>query len=209
MADEDEARLLEWQDLLDETNYYELLGVLEIADELAIRQAFHEFALAFHPDGHLDRGPEILATARRVFQRGVEAYRVLANPELRARYDLELAKGRLRLASEAGLPPEPGRASKAGQGTQTVGLAAAGGESATGHSPGRAPGGSPVQSLDELCRSAAARLAARHADELISQGDLRGAKRELQMALYHDGGDNPALADRLDALEVALFAMGE
>jgi curved DNA-binding protein CbpA len=203
MADEDEARLLEWQDLLDETNYYELLGVLEIADELAIRQAFHEFALAFHPDGHLDRGPEILATARRVFQRGVEAYRVLANPELRARYDLELAKGRLRLGSEAGL------ASEAGRGTQTVRRAEAGEESAVGRSQARAPAGSTVQSLDELCRSAAARLAARHADELISQGDLRGAKRELQMALYHDGGDNPALADRLDALEVALFAMGE
>lgn len=170
------SRLLVWESLLDHTNYYELLGILEIADEAAVKAAFHDFALAFHPDGHLGAAPAALDAARRVFQRGVEAYRVLRDPTLRARYDLDLAKGRTRLLQE---------------------------DPAAAHPP------SPIKSLDELCRTAAARLCASKADELISAGDLRGAKRELKMALYHDGNDNPELEERLDALEDALFAMGD
>jgi len=42
---------------------------------------------------------------------------------------------------------------------------------------------------------------------LISNGDLRSAKRELQMALREDG-ENPDLVERLDAIDLALFAMG-
>ena len=79
------------------------------------------------------------------------------------------------------------------------------------------PGGSEVprvanvgvgaKSLDELCQTASAKRYATRADELISQGDLSGAKRELMLALREDG-ENPALAERLDALDLALFAMG-
>ena len=69
--------------------------------------------------------------------------------------------------------------------------------------------GHRAKSLDELCKSAAARLHAQKADELINRGDLRGAKREMQLALHQDGGNNAELADRLDALDLALFAMGE
>jgi curved DNA-binding protein CbpA len=147
-------RIEQWAEVLDDSTYYEILGVLEIAGDASIKQAFHEFALAFHPDSHLDADPETLARVRRVFQRGAEAYRVLSHPELRP-----------------------------GQGT--------------------------AKSLDELAKSAAARLHAQKADELINRGDLRGAKRELQLAVHQDGGNNPELSDRLDALDLALFAMGE
>jgi len=58
-----------------------------------------------------------------------------------------------------------------------------------------------------LCRTASARRFASRADELISGGDHSGAKRELMLALREDG-DNPELAERLDALDLALFAMG-
>jgi len=64
-----------------------------------------------------------------------------------------------------------------------------------------------AKSLDELCRTASAKRYASRADELISGGDLSGAKRELMLALREDG-DNPELAERLDALDLALFAMG-
>jgi hypothetical protein len=64
-----------------------------------------------------------------------------------------------------------------------------------------------AKSLDDLCRTAAAKLYASRADGLISQGDLIGAKRELMLAVHADG-DNPELAERLDALDLALFAMG-
>ena len=62
--------------------------------------------------------------------------------------------------------------------------------------------------LHELCRSAGAKLAANKAARLIDEGDLAGAKRELLIALSHDGSANPALTARIDALEVALYAMG-
>ncbi|HEY4156707.1 MAG TPA: DnaJ domain-containing protein, partial [Polyangiaceae bacterium] len=96
------ARLIDWAEVLDDSNYYELLGVLEIADPAGVQNAFHEFCLAFHPDAHPDCDPETSTLVRQVFQRGAEAYHVLSHPELRARYDLALATGQLRLvASDA------------------------------------------------------------------------------------------------------------
>jgi hypothetical protein len=64
-----------------------------------------------------------------------------------------------------------------------------------------------VQTLSSLCRSASARLHAGRADALISSGDLARAKGELMLALRADG-ENPGLRERLDALDLALFAMG-
>ena len=110
--------------------------------------------------------------------RGAEAYRVLSHPDLRPRYDLALAKGQLRLGGS-----EIPRVANVGVG---------------------------AKSLDELCRTASAKRYATRADELISQGDLTGAKRELMLALREDSADgvNHELAERLDALDLALFAMG-
>jgi DnaJ-class molecular chaperone len=171
----DLERLYEWAAVLDASSYYELLGLLEIADEAAVKVAFHEFALAFHPDAHTDYDGPTAEVSRRVFQRGAEAYRVLSNPQLRPRYDLALAKGQLRLGGS-----EVPRVANVGVG---------------------------AKSLDELCRTASAKRYARRADELISEGDLSGAKRELMLALREDG-PNEDLAERLDALDLALFAMG-
>jgi len=171
----DIERLYEWAAMLDAANYYELLGVLEIADDAAIKEAFHEFAVAFHPDAHTDYDAHATELSRQVFQRGAEAYRVLSHPMLRPRYDLALAKGQLRLGGS-----EVPRVANVGVG---------------------------AKSLDELCRTASAKRYASRADQLISEGDLSGAKRELMLALREDG-PNPELAERLDALDLALFAMG-
>jgi DnaJ-class molecular chaperone len=73
-------RIRQWTEVLDDSTYYEILGVLEIAGEASIKQAFHEFALAFHPDSHQGADPETLRQVQRVFQRGAEAYRVLSHP---------------------------------------------------------------------------------------------------------------------------------
>jgi curved DNA-binding protein CbpA len=172
---QDIERIFEWDALIDQSSYYELLGLLEIADSSAIRQAFHDFAVAFHPDAFPDADEETADALRRVFQRGAEAYRVLSRPDSRADYDLALAKGQLRLDSTVAPPP----------------LARP----------------SDIRSLDELCRSPGARRFAKRAEDLISNGDLPAAKRELQMALREDG-ENPDLAERLDAIDLALFAMG-
>jgi DnaJ-class molecular chaperone len=171
----DIERLYEWAAMLDASSYYELLGLLEIADDDAVKVAFHEFALAFHPDAHTDYDRQTAEISRQVFQRGAEAYRVLSHPQLRPRYDLALAKGQLRLGGS-----EVPRVANVGVG---------------------------AKSLDELCRTASARRYASRADALISEGDLSGAKRELLLALREDG-ENQELAERLDALDLALFAMG-
>lgn len=93
----DLEHLRAWDDVLDDATYYEILGVLEIADADAIRRAFHDFSLAFHPDAQPTGEEEARALALRIFRRGVEAYRVLSVPEQRAAYDLALAKGEVRL----------------------------------------------------------------------------------------------------------------
>jgi len=168
-------RVYEWAEVLDVSTYYELLGLLEIADDASVKAAFHEFALAFHPDVHPNCDADLASVLGQVFQRGAEAYRVLSHPELRPRYDLALAKGQLRLGGS-----DVPRVANVGVG---------------------------AKSLDELCRTAGAKLYAGRADALISQGDLAAAKRELQMALRQEG-ENAELSERLDALDLALFAMG-
>jgi DnaJ-class molecular chaperone len=174
MEPADFDRIQQWAALIEESNYYEILGVLEIADTGSIKRAFHEFALAFHPDAHPDADEEVQALLRIVFQRGVEAYRALRSDALRAEYDMALARGKLRLSEE---------------------------------SRPTAPDG--VKSLTDLCQTKSAKLAAARADRLINEGKLSEAKTELQMALHHEGRENPELEERLEALELALFVKGE
>ncbi len=176
MNEDEFQRVLDWATLIDDSNYYEILSVLEIADPPSIKQAFHAFALAFHPDQHVDSPPEVQVAVRAIFRRGAEGYRVLSDPGLRTKYDLAVAQGHLRL--EAGEIPK----------TSTVG---------------------GVQSLEDVAKSPAAKMSARRAEDFLSTGDLRSAKRELKMALHHDEDDNQDLEERIDAIDLAMFAMGD
>lgn len=181
MTSEELGRLRQWAAAIGAATYYEILGVLEIADEGAIRHAFHEFALAFHPDVHLGAPEPVRRNVQHIFRRGAEAYRVLVDPDLRKRYDMALARGRLRLEEAAAWEP-----SEEHEGA-----------------------GMGLKSLEDLCKTPAARLCARRADAHIGSGNLAAAQAELYQAIAHDGRDNPALEERLDALDLALFAMGE
>ncbi len=175
MDHDERERVVEWEATLPFATYYEILGILEIADEAAIRQAFHEFSTSFHPDAHPDAAGEDKRRLERVFQRGAEAYRVLVHHERRAEYDLELARGHVRL----GVPSIP---------------------------PGAT---SEARSLEDLCQSAAGRLHAKRADRLISEGELASAKRELSLAIGAEEAPDAELAERLEALDLAVFARGE
>jgi DnaJ-class molecular chaperone len=93
------ARVKSWLSVLDESSYYELLGILEIAGDEAIQAAFHEFSLSFHPDNHRGAPAELRADVTRIFKRGAEAYRVLRDANSRAAYDRALAQGALRLTA--------------------------------------------------------------------------------------------------------------
>lgn len=172
-------RLLGWADVLDDSSYYEILGVLEICDGEALRDAYHQFALSFHPDVHRSEPPEIQAKLRRIFERGTEAYRVLTDGELRVKYDMALAKGKNRLDS-AVVP----------------------------RSTSAPPPIADTRPLDVLARSAGAKLSAQKAAKLIAAGDLEGALAQLKHALDFDGGANIGLEARIEALQVALYAGG-
>jgi hypothetical protein len=90
-------------------SYYDILRLAKDAKPKAIKDAFHAFALAYHPDRYADEDPAVAAAAAEVFKRGAEAYRVLSRPPLRARYDEGLAKGRLRFDDKRveSVPPPP------------------------------------------------------------------------------------------------------
>ena len=63
-------------------DYYEVLGVGRDADEAAIKKAFRQLALKYHPD----RNPGD-AAAEAKFKEAAEAYEVLSDQDKRARYD--------------------------------------------------------------------------------------------------------------------------
>lgn len=172
-------RLLGWADVLDDSTYYEILGVLEICDGEALREAYHQFALSFHPDVHRGEAPEIQEKVRRIFERGTEAYRVLTDMELRVKYDMALSKGKNRL--ESAVVPRPTSAP---------------------------PPVVDPRPLDALARSAGAKLSAQKAAKLIAAGDLEGALAQLKHALDFDGGANLGLEARIEALQVAMYAGG-
>ena len=171
----DFARLAEWDATLDRVSYYEILGLSQSDDRERVRHAFHAFALAFHPDSFQGSDPETQARVQRVFERGVEAYRALADPERRSDYDLALAKGELRLGK---------RVRRDG-----VGVGA--------------------RSLDEICRSPGAKLHAKRAEQMLTQGDLKQAHLELWRAVRAEDGPNPELMERIEAVEAFQDVAGE
>ena len=87
-------------DRLDQLDYYTLLRIEEASSADAIREAFHVFALRYHPDRFAGAPEEKRERAAQIYRRGAEGYRVLMNQGSRSRYDEGLAEGRLRLTAE-------------------------------------------------------------------------------------------------------------
>ena len=75
-------------------DYYEVLGVTREADQKAIKEAFRQLALRYHPDRNKEPGAE------ERFKEIAEAYAILSDPKKRAEYD---ARG---FAGVAGFSPE-------------------------------------------------------------------------------------------------------
>lgn len=92
----DAEALQQWLDALDTLSYYALFGRPPSATYDELRGAFHDFADTFHPDGHLFRPESEQEAIGRIYRRGTEAWRVLSDPTLRARYDDALATGSVR-----------------------------------------------------------------------------------------------------------------
>jgi curved DNA-binding protein CbpA len=94
---------------LSRKTYYEILRVDATADAAAVKTAFHDFSLLYHPDRYVDLQPDVVLVAQDIFKRGVEAYRCLSRPAPRERYDRALGKGQLRVreGSPSEAPPPP------------------------------------------------------------------------------------------------------
>lgn len=65
------------------SNFYEILGVDNDADESQIKKAYRSLSLKYHPDRNTDEE----ATTK--FQSISEAYETLSDPELRKKYDMQ------------------------------------------------------------------------------------------------------------------------
>ena len=65
-------------------NLYQILNVAETCTEAEIKRAFRLLALQYHPDRNSS------VEASRLFQETMQAYDVLSNSTLRARYDAQL-----------------------------------------------------------------------------------------------------------------------
>lgn len=153
----DGGAIRDWLAALEHLSYYDIFRIAPQASHDELRLAFHAFADTFHPDGHQWRHPNEVVAISYIFKRGTEAYRVLSDPSLRARYDEALANGILR--------PE------------SLVVAANGGSL----SPPSAN-----QRLVDKVRSPGARPFVLRAEELVKKGDPKQAKIQLVMAMHMD-----------------------
>jgi curved DNA-binding protein CbpA len=178
----DGLALRQWLAALDSISYYDLFRAQPRATHDELRAAFHEFAETFHPDAHRWRHPNEQAAIGRIYRRGTEAWRVLSDPTLRARYDEAVANGILR--PENLIVEMDGPRSLA--------------------PPANAAGGRLIDKV----RSPGARPFVLRAEELLKKGDPKQAKIQLVMALHMDKG-NPALDAFAKQLDEAIAAKAE
>lgn len=176
----DGLAIRQWLAALDAISYYDLFRLSRNATFDDLRVAFHTFAESFHPDVHRWRHPSEQAAIGVIYRRGTEAYRVLSDPAMRARYDEALANGILRpenLIVEMDAPKPGG---------------------------GGAGGGRLIDKL----RSPGARPFVLRAEELAKKGDPKQAKIQLVMAMHMDKG-NKALEAYAKELDEAIARKAE
>jgi molecular chaperone DnaJ len=77
-----------------EKDYYEILGIPRDADEQAIKKAYHNLAMQWHPD----RNKSLEAEDR--FKEIAMAYAILKDPQKRTRYDAQGMEGVAHYSSE-------------------------------------------------------------------------------------------------------------
>jgi curved DNA-binding protein CbpA len=182
-----------WIAVLDKVSYYELLGVQPDAGADTVRRAYRGFAATFHPDAHAHRSADERSSVNAIFKRGTEAYRVLSDPTLRARYD----------EPRSGRPVSPGAASTPSAGTARVGAAVAASRKAEVPKPGATS--NIAGRLEDFVRNPRARPFAQQAEALAKKGEHAKAKLQLKLAMNMDQG-NEALESYMKELDTLIQA---
>jgi curved DNA-binding protein CbpA len=187
-----------WLAILDKVSHYELLGVQPGAGADALRRAYQGFAASFHPDAHVHRTPDERASVNTIFKRGTEAYRVLSDPTLRARYEEKRTGQSMAPSRAAPLPPgnTPSAASSGPSGA---------GPSSTREGPKPGAKSNITGRLEDFVRQPRARPYAQQAEQLAKKGDHGKAKLQLKLAMNFDP-DNDALVAYLKELDALIEA---
>jgi curved DNA-binding protein CbpA len=176
-------------DRLDRLDYYTLLGVARDADADAIKRALRTFARRYHPDRFVGAPQDKIDRATRIYRRGSEAIQTLTDLNGRRAYDAGLAKGELRLRSDARAGASPPQQAAARPATPERGAAR--------------PGAATPAAAAPTIRSPSARAFFTKAQEASRAGDLKTAYRHVKSAMEQEPG-NPVLEQALIKLERAL-----
>ena len=171
--------IAQWLEVLDSLSYYEIFRVEQAVGADDLRTAFYAFASDFHPDAHTGRPRRERDAIAHIFKRGNEAYRVLSNPGLRARYDEALAGGDVRPQHILGMSGGPAES--------------------------MAP--PPPKGADRM-RNPSARAFVMRAEELFKKSDPKQAKIQLVLAMHMDQ-HNPALEAFLKEIETEIGRRNE
>ena len=84
--------------IMDELDYYQLLGLDPKANLGEIRSAFHASSRSFHPDANRELPPDLKRQCHLISKRITEAYSVLRDPRRRQAYDTRVkTSGALRI----------------------------------------------------------------------------------------------------------------
>jgi DnaJ-class molecular chaperone len=182
-----------WMAVIDKVSHYELLGVRPEAGADELRHAYQGFAANFHPDAHMHRSAEERTAVNTIFKRGTEAYRVLADPALRARYEEQ----------RAGKFAGTGAASAGAAGTSRGASTFPGARKGEPPKPGQSS--NIAGRLEDFVRQIRARPFAQQAEALAKKGEHAKAKLQLKLAISMDPG-NPALEAYMKELDVLIQA---
>ena len=88
-------------EILPELDYYRILHLAPVAPQADVEPAFRKESRRLHPDRYSRIGDaELMDQVNDVYRVVNEAYRALKDPDLRAKYDIELARGRKRISAE-------------------------------------------------------------------------------------------------------------
>jgi hypothetical protein len=158
--------------LLDELDYYQLLGVEPEAALEQLRAQYFELSLEFHPDRFfLLRSGELKEQIYAIFRRVTEAYGVLSDERRRAAYDQQLADRRhKRGVPELIAPPIP---------------------SPDGPPSSDRPAGTSEAKIEAQATSPAARRFLNLAHTAVRAEDYEGARLLLAFAIAYEPGSVP------------------
>ena len=180
-------------DQLDQLDYYTLLGVEPDATTDEIKQAFRKFALRYHPDRHVERGPEAVARATAIYRRGSEALDTLTHPSQRGAYDIGLKQGQLRRQSDARNAPIKRNPKSSRTGARRSAPSTEGKRrAATASYSTRKSALPPARTAPREMRSPSAKAFYARALEASRAGDYRTALRMVENALEQEP-DHPTL----------------